>query len=417
MTTVLREAILLSIVAVCGRLFLALALLAPLGWSGVHASGLLAPAEQNRLLSQIENQPMLFFVAKGPAGSCGPGCDEWIAAEGNFVPDTPQRFRDFLATLSQKNLPIFFHSRGGRALAAIQIGSVLRQRGMFASVGRTVTEGCRVFSKDDVACQHRISSGSGVKARLRTSEGQCHSACVYALVGGSPRRIPPGAILGVHSIRILAEPKNQVAQDLPQGAETTIAGLNVAAQKYFNLMGVDPRLVDMSTKVNPRRIYVLSRDEITRFGIETSGRYETVWFAHEGTSGRPLAMKAVTEPTESDGSHYRTIEVRMICVQAPPGTWVFYRREPASSEVDVPVVVRVAVDKSVLGLQRVTVNGINNLYGGLADRDFIRKALSAESIVFTESSSRHGDVTREIKLATIGLERVLQTLLKSCGER
>ena len=97
----------------------ALALLGSLGWSGGHASGLLAPVEHNRLLSQIENQPMLFFVAKGPAGSCGPGCDEWIAAEGNFVPDTPQRFRNFLAILSQKNLPIFFHSRGGRALAAI----------------------------------------------------------------------------------------------------------------------------------------------------------------------------------------------------------------------------------------------------------------------------------------------------------
>jgi hypothetical protein len=416
MTMVLRGAILLSIIAACGRLFLALALLGSLGWSDVYASGLLKPAEQNRLLAQIENQPMVFFVAKGPVGSCGPGCDEWIAAEGNFVPDTTQRFRDFLATLSQKNLPIFFHSRGGRALAAIQIGSILRQRGMLAGVGRTVTEDCRVFSKD-VACQHRISSGSGVKARLRTSEGQCHSACVYAFVGGSPRRIPPGAILGVHSIRILAEAKNQMAQDLPQGAEITIAGLNVAAQKYFNLMGVDPRLVDMSTKVNPRRIYVLSRDEITRFGIETSGRYETMWFALEGTSGRPLAMKAVTEPTESDEAHYRTIEVRMVCAQTPPGTWVFYRWEPASSETDVPVVVRVAVDKSVLGLQRVTVNGVNNLYGGLADRDFIRKALSAESIIFTEASSRHGDVTREIKLATIGLERALQTLLKSCGEQ
>src|SRR5207253_4799457 len=125
------------------------------------------------------------------------------------------------------------------------------------------------------------------------------------------------------------------------------------------------------------------------------GRYETVWFAHEGTSGRPLAMKAVTEPTESDGAHYRTIEVRMVCAQAPPGTWVFYRREPTSSEVDVPVVVRVAVDKSILGLQRVTVYGINNLYGGLADCDFIRNALSAARIVLTHASSRRGDVMSE----------------------
>src|SRR5207244_12300846 len=64
------------------------------------ASGLLAPAEQNRLAAQLESRPMVFFVAKGPAGSCGDGCGVWSAGEGKFVPGTAQRFRDFLGSLS-----------------------------------------------------------------------------------------------------------------------------------------------------------------------------------------------------------------------------------------------------------------------------------------------------------------------------
>src|SRR5262245_2812356 len=45
-------------------------------------------------------QPMLFFVAKGAAGACGPGCSEWIAAEGNVDADAPERLRDFLVPLN-----------------------------------------------------------------------------------------------------------------------------------------------------------------------------------------------------------------------------------------------------------------------------------------------------------------------------
>ena len=60
-------------------------------------------------------QPLIFFVAKGPANACGPGCSEWIAAEGRFNSDAPQRLRDFLATLSRRDLPLFFNSAGGAA--------------------------------------------------------------------------------------------------------------------------------------------------------------------------------------------------------------------------------------------------------------------------------------------------------------
>src|SRR5688572_27320533 len=84
-----------------GRFCLAvLAFLGSLGYAAhALAAGLLTPAEQNRLGAQLEKRPMVFFLAKGPPDSCGPGCSEWIAAEGAFVLGTAQRFRDFLAML------------------------------------------------------------------------------------------------------------------------------------------------------------------------------------------------------------------------------------------------------------------------------------------------------------------------------
>jgi len=75
-------------ITAAGRLSLiVLAFLVPAAFSApAHARGLLAAAEQTRLLAQIDRRPMVFFLAKGSAGSCGPGCGEWIAAEGRFVP-------------------------------------------------------------------------------------------------------------------------------------------------------------------------------------------------------------------------------------------------------------------------------------------------------------------------------------------
>src|ERR1700687_3728559 len=90
-----------------------LALLGSFGWSlPLGASGLLAPAEHNRLVAQTERRPMIFFVARGAADSCGPGCSEWIAAVGRIEIGTAQQFRDFIEGLNRPGLPIFFHSPG-----------------------------------------------------------------------------------------------------------------------------------------------------------------------------------------------------------------------------------------------------------------------------------------------------------------
>ena len=88
------------------------------------------------IYASIRRQPMIFYVARGEAGACGPGCSEWIAAEGMIDPDAGKRLRDFVGSLPRRDLPIFFNSTGGLAGQAVSLGEAMREYRMTAGVGR-----------------------------------------------------------------------------------------------------------------------------------------------------------------------------------------------------------------------------------------------------------------------------------------
>jgi hypothetical protein len=86
--------------------------------------------------------PINFYLAKGEPDACGPGCSEWIAAEGYFDPDAAERFRMFMRRLRGASRPIFFSSPGGIQEQALSIGRLMRLRGMTAGVAITLPDGC-----------------------------------------------------------------------------------------------------------------------------------------------------------------------------------------------------------------------------------------------------------------------------------
>ena len=106
---------------------------------GGKAVALRKPAKPEVPASYVE---MMFFLAKGEPGACGPGCSEWIAAEGTFDRAAGIRFKAFLRGLGKKKLPIFFHSPGGVGPAGTEMGRALRERRMTAGVGRTIPAPC-----------------------------------------------------------------------------------------------------------------------------------------------------------------------------------------------------------------------------------------------------------------------------------
>jgi hypothetical protein len=211
--------------------------------------------------AEVRPQPMIFFVAKGAPNACGPGCSEWIAAEGEFDRGGEQRLRELLGSLQGRDLPIFFNSPGGIIGEARVIGRILRERRMKAGVGRTFPERCPSTGTADESCRSLIQSKQELKAQLRTAGAYCNSACVYAFLGASVREVPADARMGIHASR--RDP------DLPRAGEAKVEDVHAGRKRYVLEMGADPGLVDVAQKIPFDRAHVMSRDEIARFGIET----------------------------------------------------------------------------------------------------------------------------------------------------
>jgi hypothetical protein len=393
---------------------LALALILPGLAVQAHASGLLAPAEQNRLLAQLDKRPIVFFLARGPADSCGPGCNEWIAAEGRFVPGTAEKFQDFLRTLPRQDLPIFFHSAGGNAGAAAKIGLALRERRMTAGIGRTITEQCKVFAKDD-PCQRLIASGGEIRARLRGQEGQCHSACIYAFIGASNRRMPGGAVMGVHSARLDAKLRQQAMQRAPSIGAITLSAIQDSMGQYVTLMGIDPRLQQIATKVDSRRIYVLSRDKIARFGVVPGEFYETPWASFTDPSKLPIVLKSATRAMDAERREYRMVGVQFRCFAG--AIWLVYERELPPNEVGYASLVRAKVGESEIVLRRGPKTPTSEIWTVQADPSVLRGIVAAPNIMLTEDVIPNGNSqvwTRDTKLSSTGLSEAIEGVVKRC---
>ncbi len=83
---------------------------------------------------------MIFYVAHGAAGACGPDCSEWIAAEGTVQWDTYKRLLAILDRQAGRKPPVVIHVWGGAAAnlnVATSLGRIMRDRGLDTMVGTT----------------------------------------------------------------------------------------------------------------------------------------------------------------------------------------------------------------------------------------------------------------------------------------
>lgn len=362
--------------------------------------------------AQPKPEPMIFFVAKGEPNACGPGCSEWIAAEGMFDgPQVERRFRDLLDTLKGRNLPIVFNSLGGVIGEALVLGRILRERRMAASVGESYPEGCKTRIAADESCRRIMEGNREIKAQLRTTGAVCSSACVYALLGASARHVPVNARVGIHAATPTAVSS--------QPGWLTVEQMHNNRKRYILEMGANPDLQDAAIKTPPPGVHVLSREELVRYRVETSAPYESDWMQYQEPRGpmRSYMLKAITAARGADGTELRTTNMRMTCAESRPATSIEYQREAGSNEIGVSTVIRVAAGSDVRALQRKTPTRGDDRYQTLADRQFVQKAIAAGGIVVTETfSPRHARPwSREIRLSTVGLEQALRTPLKNCG--
>jgi hypothetical protein len=287
-----------------------IALAAMLLWAGGLAAALPSFAQnpvsrKADLQTKLAKQPLTFFLARGAEDSCGPGCRDWIAADGQFDEGSAARFRVFLARTRPGDLPIFFNSNGGLQEEAMAIGRLMRERRMRAGIALTRPDLCVRRPKERTMCETAKKSGKPLPSQWTSFDASCNSACGIALIGATERWVPPGGGIGIHSPayycflrsgRIVGQKgggrlAEQCRQFSVQGA-AQLAG-------YAREMGISQGYVEAMAKVPHNEIRYLTREELTRFGIDTSGIAETPWMGKPGAA--QVILKVLLEATGSDG--------------------------------------------------------------------------------------------------------------------
>ena len=370
-------------------------------------------------------QPMIFYLAKGDGDACGPGCGEWIAAEGQIDAEAAQRLRAFLNRLGKRKLPIFFHSPGGAGTTSTLMGRLLREREMTTGVYETIPEGC--VGASEPACRALKQSGQVLPSTLRNM-ASCNSACVYALIGGKVRQVPPGARLGVHSAKLivpwaLARKIGYSDRQIVSFEKTRLQELNSQARRYVQEMKIDVRLFDLLSKIPHESVHYLSRDEIVAFGIDTREFSESRWIAAEFLPRQFWGMKYFIEATGPGSKELHTNVIRLECGDAARAKAVYYRGSGAGETGTGQRAIKFAAGAQSTALTRYSypskVGWIEDgtsysQWYGYVKYDFFDTAVTKEAVEIVESESTTTPplVT---ELSTAGLSQAIATMSQRCN--
>jgi hypothetical protein len=210
---------------------------------------------------------MIFYVAHGAEGSCGPGCSDWIAAEGAVQWDTYKRLINILDRQGGKKLPVVIHAYGESNLnVAVGLGRILHDRGIDTSEGATEVAACAGKSAEECFALKR--PGGPLEATLTIKNAYCDIACVFILAGGVRRTLHAGTrvILAGGTI------KNRLAPNVSDEHRenlTTIFGEQFRV--YLREMGVDSELLDIVDRnTAEQKATELPPSDWTRLNLVTS---------------------------------------------------------------------------------------------------------------------------------------------------
>jgi hypothetical protein len=209
---------------------------------------------------------LTIYVAHGPAGACGERCEEWLAVEGTADSDGSRRVIAALDRLGTRRIPVVLNFRGRNNFhSAMSIGKILRERGVDATAGQTLVEGC-----DDplgAACMALKKSGKPVQAKLVPSK-VCDIACLLGLAGGVRRTLPAATTVVIGGMMVANRIGLEAVEPFRDGRHVRFRDL---VKLHFTEMGVDPQVADMMEEhyASPGRTE-LSRADIARLRIVTT---------------------------------------------------------------------------------------------------------------------------------------------------
>jgi hypothetical protein len=159
---------------------------------------------------------MIYYLAHGQDGACGPNCSEWIAAEGVVEWDTFKRLFAFAARLGERKIPVILNVWGDNDLkVAMTLGKIIRDHGLDVSAGKTVVAGCAEAT--EAACFALKRSGRSLDAGIDISAVKCDFACVLILAGGVHRTLPADAKVIIGSTHVHDRLAPNVSEERQKG--------------------------------------------------------------------------------------------------------------------------------------------------------------------------------------------------------
>lgn len=183
---------------------------------------------------------MIFYAAHGAEGSCGPGCSDWIAAEGTVQWDTYKRLINILDRQQGRKLPLVINARGGNLKVSSGLGRILHDRGIDAMGGVTDVAACAGKSAEDCFALKR--PGGPLDAALITKNTTCDITCVLILAGGIHRTLPAGTRVIVGGMEI----RNRLAPNVAEERRQALTlGYDSELRTYLREMEISTEVMDI----------------------------------------------------------------------------------------------------------------------------------------------------------------------------
>ncbi|KWV51429.1 hypothetical protein AS156_12675 [Bradyrhizobium macuxiense] len=186
--------------------------------------------------------------------ACQPNCRGWVSAVGIITADSPKNFDDFARSHQLSGATIVLDSSGGSVNDAITLGRRFRSLGALTTVGTSIVS----------------QTVQGDRASV-LPDAYCESMCVFLLLSGKTRYVPPAAHVRVHQIWMGdraddAKAASYTAQDL-MIVERDIGRL----AKYTFDMGGAGELLSLALSVPPwEDLHELSPAELRLTNLVTT---------------------------------------------------------------------------------------------------------------------------------------------------
>jgi hypothetical protein len=357
---------------------------------------------------------LIIYNAKGPANSCGPGCDHWIAVEGQVDEAAAARVARFLRDVKDTRRPIYFHSPGGSVRPSYVIARLLRSRKAVARIGRTIAIACAGGTQVDAACLKIKTAGGEVEAELTTRNAMCNSACGYLFLGATTREVAPDAAVAVHNSKLTlvihGHPPPQVVAEF---RERGMARADRERAAFIAAMGIKGELNDLIRTVKFESLHVLTRPELYRFGIDTRAFSETAWTLE--AASRPYAHKLAVAKKD-DGASFRMMEWRLFCENKDRARLMFAREFDEGAAGTSTVIMMAGPEKAIAFGKFPARVGKYEVWSDTVAPDAMKAMLSAPNLQLGESASTGDGKTRlsTSDIDTVGLEPAWTQLLASC---